>query len=126
LFSQKPSRFEFEFRYQGRQFAYGFLIDNRAVYEEWLFEIGHHLEKPLFERDDNGIRFHFEHDLFLEISELEKQRMHYEAESTRDNLLFLTNCKERNIKWFDSVFEWFDDCLTVIFPNPQFLYYRLF
>jgi AAA15 family ATPase/GTPase len=116
---QKPSRFEFEFRFKGKQFAYGFSIDNRSVYDEWLFEIGHHLEIPIFERDDKGIRFNFEHNIFLDISEKEKQRIDYEAESTRENLLFLTNCKERNIKWFDNVFEWFDDCLTVIFPSTQ-------
>jgi AAA15 family ATPase/GTPase len=116
---QKPSRFEFEFRYKGKQFAYGFSIDNRSVYDEWLFEIGHNLEAPIFERDDKGIRFNFEHNIFLDISDKEKQRIDYEAESTRENLLFLTNCKERNIKWFDIVFEWFDDCLTVIFPSTK-------
>lgn len=116
---QKPSRFELEFRYKGKQFAYGFSIDKSKVYDEWLFEIGHNLEVPIFERDDKGIRLNFEHDIFLGISEKEKQRIDYEADSTRENWLFLTNCKERNIKWFDNVYEWFDDCLTVIFPNTK-------
>jgi len=116
---QKPSRFEFEFRYKGKQFAYGFSISKNQVIDEWLFEIGHHLEIPLFERDDKGIRFNFEHDIFSAISEKEKQRMDYEAESTRENLLFLTNCKERNIKWFNPVYDWFYECLTIIFPSSK-------
>jgi AAA15 family ATPase/GTPase len=116
---QKPSRFEFEFRYKSKQFAYGFSIDKSKVYDEWLFEMGHNLEVPIFERDDNRIHFNFEHDIFLDISEKEKQRIGYEAEGTRENLLFLTNCKERNIKWFNPVYEWFDDCLTIIFPTPE-------
>jgi AAA15 family ATPase/GTPase len=116
---QKPSRFEFEFRYKRRQFAYGFSVDKSHVLDEWLFEIGHHLEVPIFERDDSGIRFNFEHDLFLGIGEKDKRRMDYEAESTRENLLFLTNCQERNLKWFSQVYEWFDFCLTIIFPNSK-------
>jgi len=116
---QKPSRFEFEFRYKCQQFAYGFSIDKSKVYDEWLFEIGHNLEVPIFEREDNSIHFNFEHDIFLDISEKEKQRIGYEAEGTRENLLFLTNCKERNIKWFNPVYEWFDDCLTIIFPTSE-------
>jgi hypothetical protein len=116
---QKPSRFEFEFRYKSKQFAYGFSIDKRKVYEEWLFEIGHDLEVSIFERNDNSIRFNFDHDIFLGSCEKEKQRIDYEAESTRENLLFLTNCKERNIKQFDLVYEWFDDCLTIIFPTSE-------
>jgi len=116
---QKPSRFEFEFRYKSKQFAYGFSVDKSKVYDEWLFEIGHHLEVPIFERDDFGIRFNFEHDILVGIGEKDKQRMKYEAESTRENLLFLTNCQERNIKWFSQVYEWFNFCLTIIFPNSK-------
>jgi len=116
---QKPSRFEFEFRYKNKQFAYGFSISQNKVYDEWLFEIGHNLEMSIFERDDNNIRFNFEHDIFSGISEREKQRIDYEAESTRENLLFLTNCKERNIKWFNSIYRWFDDYLTIIFPASE-------
>jgi len=116
---QKPSRFEFEFRYEGKQFAYGFSIDKSKVYEEWLFEIGHDLELPIFERGGNGMSFNFAHSIFLDINEDEKQRIGYEAESTRKNLLFLTNCKERNIKWFNSIYEWFDDCLTIILPTSE-------
>jgi len=116
---QKSSRFEFEFRFKGKQFAYGFSIDKSKVVEEWLFEIGHNLEIPLFERDGQGIRFNFKHDMFRAISEKEKQRMDYEADSTRKNLLFLTNCKERNIKWFNPVYEWFNDCLTIMFPSSK-------
>jgi len=32
-----PSRFEFEFAYKERQYAYGFVTDKFKVHEEWLF-----------------------------------------------------------------------------------------
>ncbi len=37
---KKPSGFEFEFRYKGKQYAYGYSADRAKVHEEWLFEFG--------------------------------------------------------------------------------------
>lgn len=118
---KKPSRFEFEFRYKGKQYAYGYSADSSKVHEEWLFEFGYEIETPIFEREDNHIEFNFDHDAFSNISEDEKQRLKYEAKSTRDNLLFLTNCKDRNIRYLESVYEWFDDMLNIIFPRTEIL-----
>lgn len=73
---QKPSRFEFEFRYKDKQYAYGFVIDKRQVYEEWLFEIGLQLEIPIFERSPNGINFNFAYE---DLSATPKQELIYEA-----------------------------------------------
>jgi AAA15 family ATPase/GTPase len=115
---QKPSRFEFEFRYQGKQYAYGFVVNKEQVDEEWLFEIGHQLEVPLFERDSNGIRFNFAYEP-LNLTDTMKQELIYEANHTRRNLLFLTNCKEREIKQFETIYEWFNEVLNIIFPNSK-------
>lgn len=115
----KPSRFEFEFRYQNKQYAYGFLIDKHKIHEEWLFEIGLNLEKAIYERIDKKIKFNFEHELFLNISEYEKNRLAYEADGTRENLLFITNSQERDIKQFENLYKWFSNVLTIIFPNDK-------
>ncbi|TAF08073.1 MAG: ATP-binding protein [Nostocales cyanobacterium] len=115
----KPSRFEFEFRYQNKQYAYGFLIDKHKVHEEWLFEMGLNLENPIYERTRKKINFNFENELFLNISEYDKNRLAYEADGTRENLLFLTNSQERDIKQFENIYTWFDDVLTIIFPNSK-------
>lgn len=117
---QKPSRFEFEFRRKGRQYAYGFSVDKSKVHEEWLFEIGLEREAAIFERYMEKISFDFAHDIYSRTSQKEKTRIEYEAASTRRNLLFLTNCRERNIQEFDEVYEWFDDVLSIVFPHSQF------
>ncbi len=113
---QQPSRFEFEFRYQSKQYAYGFVIDKKQVNEEWLFEIGHHLEIPIFERDDKGISFNFAYEI---LSNLAKQELLYEANHTRKNLLFLTNCKEREIEPFEMIYKWFDEVLNILLPTSK-------
>ena len=116
----KPSRFEFEFRNQDKQYAYGFLVDKHKIHEEWLFEIGVNTEIPIYERRGEDINFHnFNHEVFLNSSEDEKNRIHYEAASTRENLLFLTNSQERKVKQLEPIYEWFSDVLKIIFPDSQ-------
>ncbi|WP_416242460.1 AAA family ATPase [Anabaena cylindrica] len=115
----KPSRFEFEFRYQNKQYAYGFLIDKHKIHEEWLFEIGLNIETSIYERTGKKIEFNFHHHIFANISEYEKNRIHYEADSTRGNLLFLTNSQEREINQLEIIYKWFSNVLTIIFPNDK-------
>ena len=116
----KPSRFEFEFRTHNKQYAYGFLVDKHQIHEEWLFEIGINIETPIYERMGEDINFHdFNHEFFLNISEDEKNRIRYEAKSTRENLLFLTNSQERKIKEVKPIYQWFSDVLKIVFPNSK-------
>jgi AAA15 family ATPase/GTPase len=115
---QKPSRFEFEFRHNNKQYAYGFVIDKKQVNEEWLFEIGLQSEKSIFERSQNGIRFNFAYDI-LNLSKQRQQELQYEANHTRKNLLFLTNCKEREIEQFEIIYKWFDEVLNIILPTSK-------
>jgi len=117
--AHKPSRFEFEFRYQNRQYAYGFSVDKIQVHEEWLFEMGHQLEIPIFERVGSTISFNFEHPLFLDASEDEKQEIGYEARGTRTNLLFITNCQERNIQRLQFIYKWFAETLIIVFTTSK-------
>ncbi|MCK5877180.1 MAG: ATP-binding protein [Candidatus Marithrix sp.] len=117
--SHKPSRFEFEFRCQDRQYAYGFSIDKTQVHEEWLFEMGHQLENPVFERVGEVISFNFDHPIFADASTEERQRIGYEAHSTRTNLLFLTNCQERNIQQFHFLYQWFAETLIIVFTTSK-------
>lgn len=121
----KPSRFEFEFKHNNKQYAYGFSLDESKIHDEWLYEIGLTLEKPIFERENNEIKFNFHHSLLSHITDEERNRLNYEAESTRKNLLFLTNCKERNIEYFEGIYNWFDDVLKILFPHSQPFYISL-
>lgn len=118
----KPSRFEFEIQFQERSFAYGFIVSSERIHEEWLFEIGQEGETPLFERNGGfrfpGIRF---------TSEQEKQYLDFTAKGTLANRLFLTECRERNVRAnvpsaavLSDVLEWFTNKLTVIVPNAEY------
>jgi uncharacterized protein len=117
--SNKRSRFEFEFRCQDKQYAYGFCLDSTEIYEEWLFETGHEVDTPIFERVNNAIIFNFEHPIFKNVSVPEKQRINYEGYSTRNNLLFLTNCQERNIPLFHFIYQWFAETLVIVFTTSK-------
>lgn len=116
---KKPSRFEFEFRHQEKQYAYGFSIDKNQIHEEWLFEMGHDLEQPIFERVKDIISFNFDHELFNNLANEEKQRVSYEAKGTRANLLFLSNCQERNIESLQVIYQWFAETLIIVFTNSK-------
>ncbi len=115
----KPARFEFELRCQGKQYAYGFALNNHQVMEEWLFEMGHQLDIPVFERVGSDFEFNFKHSIFAQLPMKEKREIRYEARGTRPNLLFLTNCQERNIGWFKSIYQWFNETLVIVFTTSK-------
>lgn len=115
----QPARFEFEFTVAHKTYAYGFIVNKQRVCEEWLFDIGQIEEQSIFERREQNINFDYKHAIFTNISEQEKQRLEFEAKGTRENLLFLTNCLERNIKRFNFIYQWFSEKLIVIFPHSK-------
>jgi hypothetical protein len=115
----KHSRFEFEFRCQSKQYAYGFCIDKTQVHEEWLFEMGHEVDIPVFERVGSAISFNFKHPIFFNSSVEEQQTIGYEARGTRANLLFLTNCQERNLQRFQFIYQWFNEVLVIVFTTSK-------
>ncbi|MBD2137753.1 ATP-binding protein [Anabaena sp. FACHB-1237] len=119
----KPSRFEFEFKTNNKQYAYGFIVDKHKIHEEWLFEIGVNMENPIYERRGKDFNFHnFAHEFFLNLSEYQKNGICYEAKNTRESLLFLTNSQEREIEdlqFLEPIYKWFSDVLTIIFPNSK-------
>jgi AAA15 family ATPase/GTPase len=117
--SRKPTRFEFEFYCAGRAYAYGFILEKHRVFEEWLFDLSQVEEISIFERREQLIGFNYEHPLFDNLSDEDKQRLKFEADGIRDNLLFLTNCEERKIIRFNTIYKWFKETLVVIFPQAK-------
>jgi len=118
----KPTRFEFEIKYKGVQYAYGFVFDKLGIQEEWLFEIGKLKEKKIFERvkDNPVVNIDFSYNLFKNLSEKERNRLQYEAEGSRKNLfLYTINQKDKGIDYFKDIFDWFKDVLMIIFPQTS-------
>ncbi len=125
---KNPSRFEFEFKMKGFNYAYGFLIDYDKVIEEWLYKITRFSEKAIFERtilENSKTKIRFPGIRFK--SKDEKQFLDFVALGTRPNKLFLTECLERNvfanvqgIEAISDTLDWFGNKLTVIFPDSKF------
>lgn len=121
----KPSRFEFEIKCNETNYAYGFIVDRKKVYEEWLFEITRVKDVAIYERVED------EFDLSgLEgrvNSEEDKNFLSFTAMGTPENRLFLLECFERNVfkqlsylTCIQEVFGWFSNRLKIIFPNSKY------
>jgi len=123
---KKNSKIEFEFKYKSSLYAYGFEFNNKMISEEWLYEINNQKEKMIFERKTvgNEINISFGN---LATAKKDINRLGYIGLDTNPNELFLHSSNSRNIKnivgikpIFDA-YLWFDDILTVIFPDTKSL-----
>ncbi len=123
---ERPSRMEVEFHYRGHNYAYGFVFDRRRIYEEWLYRFDKQRDWKLFERktEEDQVEVAFEH---LEVSAKNLDRLRFIGADTLPHELFLTASNHRNIKDIKGVFHllnaynWFDEALTVIFPDSKFM-----
>jgi len=126
----KISNFEFEFKHNGEIYAYGFdiFLSKKRIIEEWLYRTGKNEgdEKRIFERKtkENG---EVEVSVDLNFSSAkDRNRIHYIGLDTKPNQLFLSELQNRNIsqiveiKFMSDIFHWFEDKLTIIFPDTRF------
>ena len=120
---RKPTRFEFEIKVGPRYFAYGFAATAKGIEDEWLYEVGGDRELCIFERSGQAIRS----PGLLCNSVEEEQFLQFTAKGTLPNRLFLTECRERNLRQnvpaagvLFEVLGWFEDGLQTIFPGSKF------
>ncbi len=117
---QQPARFEFEFISEGQAYAYGFVIGNRRVHEEWLYLMDKQKETALFERtSDEEMKVKVSFPNLNLLPNYEEQFLHFVAQSTRPNQLFLSKSAEDNLTDLAPIFDWFDTVLTIIFPDTR-------
>ncbi len=115
------SLFQFMFFLKGEVYEYGFSLDRRQVYEEWLMQLTEKDFMPLFTRstDENGRT-----EIEIESGFAEKNsRDRILADILKDsiqenqrNQLFLYKLYDNGIKKAESIVEWFKN-LQVIFPE---------
>jgi AAA15 family ATPase/GTPase len=126
----RPSRFEFEIEVDDRYFAYGFSTTSDRVEEEWLFEVNCTPERPIFERTRKGFEWGK-----LAMSAEEEQFLRFTAKGTLPNRLFLTECRERNVREnvrgaqdIFKVLTWIEDSLIIVLPTAtsQSLPFRMY
>lgn len=123
---ERPSRLEVEFHYRGHNYAYGFVFDRQRIHEEWLYRFDKQRDWKVFERKthQDQVEVTFEH---LEVSAKNLDRLRFIGADTLPHELFLKASNHRNIKDIEGVFHllnayrWFDEALTVIFPDSKFL-----
>lgn len=125
---KQDSRFEYEIQHKGKNYAYGFILNNDVIKEEWLFEITKKKDIKIFERNINSTET-YDLDYLLNLNKDidEKQFLKFTAKATPNNQLFLTEIKNRkvkenvnNIKDLTNTIDWFQNSLKVIFPDQKY------
>lgn len=117
---ERPSKFTFEITCNAKPYVYGFELDSKQVHHEWLSEIRPSSEKLIFERftDVDGRT-----DVVLGRIKLVRHHgrdfMNFLKQGTRPNELFLTKSVENDVMYFKHIYDWFDETLRLIFPNPR-------
>lgn len=118
--NQHPSRFEFIFKHQDVVYTFGFVVDEKIVYEEWLFAYYTNQESRLYERiTENG-------KAILKSGERltagnKPGFIDFIAQGTRPNQLFLTEAIQKNVDILKPVMDWFENGLVVIKPESKYL-----
>ena len=110
----KPSSFTFEILIGADIYVYSFSVTTETVKEESLRKISSKSEITLFQRfagDDNP---------HLHPTAAADERLAFAFEGTGENRLFLSNSVNQKLDNFKDVYDWFDDSLTLIFPDTAF------
>ncbi|HLO54729.1 MAG TPA: AAA family ATPase [Saprospiraceae bacterium] len=124
---KQNSRIEYEIQHKNKNYAYGFIFNSKEIIEEWLYEISKTTEKKIFTRDKNRQNeFDLEAILSKNKNSEEKQFLEFTAKGTQKNQLFLSEIRTRKVKENVSniddlinVIDWFQNALTVIYPNSK-------
>lgn len=123
--AEKGSRLEFEIQAGGKNYAYGFVLNDGAVAEEWLYEISKRGETKIYERLPEG--FDAAYLVGLQKTQEEKQFLQFLCKATPKNQLFLHEVFTRNVQEnvsnifdLENVLHWFLTTLTVIFPRDKY------
>ncbi|MGK0308061.1 MAG: AAA15 family ATPase/GTPase [Urechidicola sp.] len=124
---KQNSRIEYEIQHKNKNYAYGFIFNSKEIIEEWLYEISKKSEKEIFTRDKNRPKeFDLESILNKNKKTEEKQFLEFTAKGTQKNQLFLSEIRTRKVKENVSniddlinVIDWFQNALTVIYPNSK-------
>jgi AAA15 family ATPase/GTPase len=124
---KQNSRIEYEIQHKNKNYAYGFIFNSKEIIEEWLYEISKKSEKEIFTRDKNRPKeFDLESILNKNKKTEEKQFLEFTAKGTQKNQLFLSEIRTRkmkenvsNIDDLINVIDWFQNALTVIYPNSK-------
>lgn len=117
------SSFQFLIYLDGEVYEYGFSLDRRQIYEEWLMQLSEKDFVPLFTRvtDDNGKTKIDIESKFARKDSRERKLAEILKNGIRENQknqLFLCKLYENGVRRVEKIVEWFTD-LQVVFPETQ-------
>jgi len=117
-----PSKFEVVIDYKEVEYSYGFLVDSKQVYEEWLFVRPNGREVKYFERttDSNGKVYVEAGPSMVGRNKSDKEFVKFIAQGTRANQLFLKEAVDKNLEKLMPLFEWFSNVLTIIPASARY------
>ncbi len=106
----QPSEFEITFVHEGTRYEYGFSVDEKRVYDEWLIAFPKGSAQTWFERpaDSDATEDEWYFGRYLKG---EKNKL---IPLTRPNVLFLSIAAKFNNPQLYSVYEWFTTHLDII------------
>ena len=116
------SKIELEIKRGSKYYAYGVEFSVEGLKEEWLYEINSRVDKMIFERtvDDNGNNFNFG---TVNGGASSSTLLKFISHATPKDKSFLSEYVVRNgvgLEDIREVYEWFLDCLHIIFPDTRF------
>lgn len=120
----KPTRLEVEFKIGNKYFAYGIVIKNYEILEEWLFELNNITKNKstaiferLYEKDKIILKMHED---YLQ-TEKDKLRIELYAEEMLQGFEpFIFFVHKKGFEIIDVVYQWFQDYLKIIMPDTRF------
>ncbi len=112
----RPSEFSIAIIVDDLIYDYKIVVNDRHVLEERL--------RKTHPDNTETLLFHRKKGKEIELSGTEdneeRKSMVFVHRATRDNQLFLSNTVNLNFDWYAGVYNWFRDCLLVIYPGSIF------
>lgn len=110
-----PTEFEIHFISQNIRYQYGFALDKKRIYEEWLIAYPKGQPQTWFERTPKPDSEESEWYFGPKFTD-KRLKIH---ENTRPNVLFLSAAVQNNSKQLLGVYEWFNHCLLTLDINSD-------
>lgn len=113
----EPSFFEVDLLLNEIRYTYGFIVDSKQVFEEWLFAYPQGRKQKWFSRNTSETQ-EFNFSRFLTGENKSIQAL------TRNNSLFLSAAAQNNHKLLSPIFEWFSDSINFIDDGNREIQWR--
>lgn len=123
--AKRPSKLEIEFNINGYNYAYGFTFTRKEIVSEWLYYFNKEKDFKIFERKTDGKNVEVTFDN-LKLKRKEIANLEFLGKITNPAECFLHSLNNSNVESIEGInhlrdaYLWFDECLTIIFPDSKF------